>query len=345
MLTEKELDTIKNQLEKSSKPIYFFDDDPDGIAAFLLMYKYRGEGKGVIIKARSKITITLGSKASEYGADRIFILDIPEMDEEFQEKLNTPTTWIDHHDVVKTKKIISYFNPKIKDKDAYIPTSYLCYKALKNDIWIAAVGCIGDYYLPEFMGEIKEKYPELIGEANIEDIGDIKYNSKLGTITRMFSFLAMGPTQNAMTNIKILTRIEDPAELLNKKTSRGKLLYKYFKRIDAEYQEIVKDAMKTKIKDGILFYHYSQDKISLTKDLANELTYRFKEVTVIVCREKNGELKMSLRRQGDIKTPFLKVLESVNGYGGGHIRSCGGAIKVQDKEKFIELLGKELKKS
>jgi hypothetical protein len=344
MLKEEDLAQIRKQLEESSKPVYFFDDDPDGVASFLLLYRYKKEGRGVIIKARSVLNMMFLKKAEEYGADRIFVLDIPEMDEEVQDKLNTPTTWIDHHDTIKTKKIVSYFNPRTEDKEAYIPTAYLCYKALKTDMWVAAIGCIGDYYLPDFMEELKEKYPKLTGDANLKDIADIKYNSNLGKLIKMFSFLMMGSTKNALTNVKILTRIEDPAEIIENTTSRAKLLNKYYNKINNQYKELYQEAIKTEVKDNILLYLYNDDKISLTKDLANELSAKNQDTIIIVGRVKSGEIKMSVRWNKDIKTPFTKVFEEIEGYGGGHTNSCGGVVKEKDRETFIKLLKSNLNK-
>lgn len=350
MLTKKELTLIKTQLESSFKPIYFFDDDPDGLCAFLLMYKYRKEGIGVPVKARSLLTMQFVNKAINYGADRIFVLDIPDADEEVL-RLNSQITWIDHHETkMKINKNITYFNPlnrksksKIK-KPNYFPTSYLCYKALNTNLWIAAVGCIGDYYLPDFMGEVKEKYPLLVGETNINNIDEIKYNSNLGKLVKMFSFLMMGDMRHVHENIKILTRIDDPIEILENNTSRSKKINKYFDKINIEYEKILSQALQTKVEDNILFFLYPSSNISVTKDLANELSSRMKGTVIIIGREKNGELKISLRWNKDIKTPFQNVLKNIDGYGGGHENSCGGAVKSEYKQKFLEQMKEEIKK-
>jgi len=353
MLTEKELSKIKEELDNSAKPFYYFDDDPDGIASFLIVYRYRKEGVGVIIKARSLLTMQFLNKAINYGADRIFVLDIPDADEEVQ-KLNIPMTWIDHHDTnMKIKKSISYFNPKVKEKEAkkgkqkeiYIPTSYLCYQALKTDLWIGAVGCIGDYYLPDFIEEVKEKYPELLDNIDITNIDEIKYKSNLGKLVKMFSFLMMGDMKNVQTNLKILTRIDNPIELIINETSRAKKLNKYFERINSEYDKVLKNALETKINNNILFFIYPSSNISVTKDISNELSSMMRDTVIIIGREKGGELKISLRWSKDIRTPFKKVLNKVKGYGGGHENSCGGAIKSEHKETFLELMGEEIKKS
>ena len=50
-LEKKFFEDIRKELETTSRPLYFFDDDPDGLASFLLLYRFIGEGKGVIVKA------------------------------------------------------------------------------------------------------------------------------------------------------------------------------------------------------------------------------------------------------------------------------------------------------
>ena len=45
MLTKKQVEDIKEHLEKAQNPIFFFDNDPDGLCSFLLMQRYLGRGK------------------------------------------------------------------------------------------------------------------------------------------------------------------------------------------------------------------------------------------------------------------------------------------------------------
>ena len=130
MLTKQELEGFKKELDESQKPYYFYDDDPDGIASSLLVYRYKQSGYGMIVKARSILTMQFVEKAVNYGADRIFVLDIPQMDDEVLEKINLPISWLDHHDIIKVKKSISYYNPKLKDPEEYSPTSYWAYNTL-----------------------------------------------------------------------------------------------------------------------------------------------------------------------------------------------------------------------
>ena len=72
--------------------------------------------------------------------------------------------------------------------------------------------------------------------------------------------------------------------------------------------------------------------------VANELLHFHPDKVIIVGRERDGEVRMSLRGSGDnvILPKLKKALESVNGYGGGHEYACGAAVKKDDFPKFAE---------
>ena len=51
MLNKKELDEIKENLEMSQNPLFFFDNDVDGLCSFLILRRSIGRGRGVAIKS------------------------------------------------------------------------------------------------------------------------------------------------------------------------------------------------------------------------------------------------------------------------------------------------------
>ncbi|MEK9185033.1 MAG: hypothetical protein AAB866_02620 [Patescibacteria group bacterium] len=46
MLTEKQINEIKEHLEKAQNPVFFYDNDPDGLCSFLLLQRYIDDGVG-----------------------------------------------------------------------------------------------------------------------------------------------------------------------------------------------------------------------------------------------------------------------------------------------------------
>ena len=90
-------------------------------------------------------------------------------------------------------------------------------------------------------------------------------------------------------------------------------------------------------KEKILVYTYSDDKMSFTGDLANELLYKFPDKVIIVGRKKNDEVRMSIRSRGIVIPQILeKSLSGLEGYGGGHEYACGANVKQDDFNEFIK---------
>ena len=348
MLSREELNKLKRELSECSKPLYLFDDDGDGVAAFIFLYKFKKEGKGVLVKARPELNDMFAKIVNNYGPDRVIILDVSSMNKDFKDLVKTPISWIDHHDPQEIKSsLISYYNPRVKNPGEYSPTSLWIYEALhegnkelEDASWIAAAGCIWDHAIPDFIDKVEQKYPYLLPDKL--DIDLIKYHSPLGKIARMFYFLTMGATVSANRNMKVLTRIKDPKELLEGTTSQGKFLLKNFEKLNKQYENILHEALKVTPVENTILFIYSDDKISVTKEIANELSSLNKDKLIIVGREKSGEFKMSLRYDENLKRALEKALENVEGYGGGHEMACGACVKSRDFDTFLKILKDEL---
>lgn len=335
MIPQKQLDIVKEELDSCERPVFFFHDDEDGLCSFLLLYRYAKKGKGIVAKTTPRLTRDIFSKKVEdYGADKVFILDMPIVEEDFFSAVKVPIIWIDHHEPVKVPEGVKYFNPRVHDKNEYSPVTYWCYKIVNQDIWIATVGCLGDAYYPEFMEDFKKQYP---GYADIDtkSLHDLLYTTKLGSLVRIFAFILKGATKEVMNSVKILTRLEHPDEILQQNTSAGRYVYKHFSRINKVYESILAEAQKVKPDNNMYLFIYQDPRMSITKDLANELSHKMPDKMIIIGREKNGELKLSLRWNKNINPVLEKALEGVDGYGGGHKYACGAAVKKHDFEKFM----------
>jgi len=75
MLTEKQVIEIKEHLEKAQNPLFFFDNDQDGLCSFLLLQRYIGRGKGIPVRSFPDLDASYFRKIGELNADYIFILD------------------------------------------------------------------------------------------------------------------------------------------------------------------------------------------------------------------------------------------------------------------------------
>lgn len=334
-LNNKQIKQIREELETCKNPLIFFHDDADGLCSFLLLYRYIKEGKGIIVKTTPKIDNRFVEKVKEYEPDKIFIVDIAMVEQQFIDQVKTKIIWIDHHYPLKRQNVM-YFNPRIEEPKDNIPVSYLCYQVVKEDLWISMVGCIGDWYWPDTAKEFKKKYPDLLPK-NIKDPEDALFDTELGKLIQIIGFSLKGSTKEAMTCAKILTRIKEPYEILKQETSAGRYLYKKYERNNDDYQILLKKALEQKSDDNLLVFEYLHGKISFTKDLANELLHRNPEKIIIIAREKSEEVKMSIRSKKKIIPPILeKALAGVEGYGGGHEHACGANVKRRDFERFLD---------
>jgi len=341
MLDDKELQRIREELEYCQKPLFFFHDDPDGLCSFLLLYRMIREGNGVIVKAIPKLDKRFLNKVEEHRPDKIFVLDIAVVEQEFVDEANVPVVWIDHHEPLDLNKV-TYFNPRLKGSSE--PVTYLCHEVVKDDMWIAAIGCIGDWFIPPFYKEFCRKYPDL-ADPKLKNPDDVLFGTKLGKLARIFSFVLKGRLSEAKKCVKILSRIDSPYEILEKKTAAARYLMKRYKEINDKYEDILNDVLGKK-HDEIVYYTYREDKTSFTGDLANELLHRFPDKIIIIAREKNGEMRMSLRSKNIEIRPILeKALAGIEGYGGGHEHACGACVKKEDIRQFMDNIRLELKQS
>jgi single-stranded DNA-specific DHH superfamily exonuclease len=341
MLSDKEVKKIREELDNCKNPLFFFHDDPDGLCSFLLLYRYIKEGHGIVFKAKPGLGVRFVRKVEEYMPDKIFILDIPIVDQEFIDKAKTPIIWIDHHKPLERNKV-KYFNPRIKDENDGTPVTRICYEVVKKDIWIAAIGCVGDWYIPDFFNEFKKEYGNLV-EKELKEPGEIYFETKLGKLVRIFSYILKGKTGDVVKCFKVLTRMKSPDEILEQSTPKGKFIYKRFENINNEYKELLDEAVKHASKDRLLIYIYSEHKMSFTGDLSNELIYRYPDKIVIVGREKSGEVRLSLRSIKNKLPPIIeRALIGVEGYGGGHEYACGANVKKEDFKRFIQSIREQI---
>ncbi len=343
MLTEPEVRKLKDALDNCQRPFIFFHDDPDGLASFLLFYRYKREGRGYPLKAYPRLTAAHAEKVHEYGADYVFVLDIALADQEFFDALKgIPCIWLDHHAPQEREKVV-YINPRLRGHN--VPTPVGCYQVVQQDLWLATLGSIGDWYLPDYAQEFQKQYPDLLPE--ISTVEEALFNSPLAPLIKLLSFNLKGATNEVMQSIKILTRVESPYELLNRETPRARYLVKKFESINQIYEKLLIEAEKKVTADPLIVFIYSDDTLSLTKDLANEVLYRHNDKIIVLGREKSGEMRCSLRSgPKTILLPLLqKALIGVEGYGGGHEHAVGAGIKKEDFVRFLDNLRNELKAS
>lgn len=343
ILPQKEIQELRKAIEEAQRPVYFFHDDPDGVSSFLLLYRRINEGKGVIIKTTPNVSKMFLRKVKEYEPDKIFITDLALLEQDFIDGVSVPIYWIDHHTPLK-RDGVKYYNPRIKNPHINIPASRICYEVVQKDMWIATMGTIADWVYDERLyNDFCKKYPDL-ADAKIKSIEEILTKTELGKLIRIVSFILKGTAQDAMKYVKVLTRINKPYDILRQETPQGRFIYKRYKKINQMYEELYADATKKTSRSNILLYKYQEDKLSLTKDLANDLLIKYPSKVIIIGRRKDDEIKMSLRAANYILPPMLeKAFVGIDGYGGGHEHACGACVKDRQFDEFLANLKEEIK--
>jgi len=333
MLNKKEISELREHLEKAQNPLFYFDNDQDGLCSYLLLKRNYGKGKGIPVKG------SLGKeylrRVEEFNPDYIFILDQPTVSNEFFEALkkkNIPVVWIDHHgnDIRQIPSLVKYYNPLFSSKTNE-PVTKICYEITKRkeDLWIVIVGGIADKFLPEEYGDFLIKYPDL--GINSSEPFKIFYESEIGKISRMIGVGLKDRTSLVMKMIRFLIDVRTPYEVLEE-NSFNFSMHKRFHEVNSKLQKLVSRA-KEDSHEKLIFFKYSSD-ISMSADISNKLSYEFPNKIIVVVREKGFEVNLSLRGKG-IKKVFLEAIKEIPfAKGGGHEDAVGGQMNEKDLKLF-----------
>ena len=134
-LKDSEIKAIREELENCARPVFLFHDDADGLSSFLLLYRHVKEGKGVVVKSRPSVDEKFVDTVINYEADKVFILDLAVVKQEFIDKVKRKVIWIDHHTPLERNKV-DYYNPRKHRKEITYPVTNICYDIVKKDFAI-----------------------------------------------------------------------------------------------------------------------------------------------------------------------------------------------------------------
>lgn len=340
MLTDTQKEEIRTALEKAENPLIIHDDDADGLCSFLQFYKHVNRGKGVVVKSTPRVDARFLSVVESLVPDVIFILDIAEVEQEFVDTVKVPIYWIDHHELADIKGV-KYYNPKQNIPNDNTCISKLSYDIFGEHLWIAATGTIGDWQLPQDLRKaIRKTYPAYL-TAKITQPEQALFESTFGKLAMIMNFCLKGDMKKVHQNIKALLEIEKPEELLEQTTKPGQRIMKLVGKVYEEYTALLKRAIVQASNDSdFLIFTYEENRVSLSGELSNELLYRFPQKIIIVARRHGGEMKTSFRSGKNVIVHDLlqKAIVGIQGRVGGHAHACGGVIKEEDWEIFIQNL-------
>ncbi|MEK6824030.1 MAG: DHH family phosphoesterase [Nanoarchaeota archaeon] len=342
MLTAKQIIEIKEHLSNAQNPLFFFDNDPDGLCSFLLLQRFIGRGKGFPIKS-PPIKKDYFKKIQELAPDYLFILDIPTVSEEFFEeikKINLPVVWIDHHNTEKNQipDFVNYYNPLL-GKDLPSSNTYLCYEVTKKkeDLWLTIIGSIADNFIPDIYEEFKKKYPDL--SLDSENALEILYSSEIGKIAQILDWGLKDKTTNVIKMIKFLMKVKTPYDVLEK-TPKNREMHKKFEVINKTFKKFLEKAQeKANASDNLVFFEYGGD-TSMSGEISNGLRYLFPGRIIFVVYVSESKSNVNISGRGEnVKKILEKALEQgnyENARGGGHENAVGAQILKKDLKSFRE---------
>jgi single-stranded DNA-specific DHH superfamily exonuclease len=338
------IEELRGMLEKSQNPLFFFDNDLDGLVSFILLSRYYGKGKGVAAKSYPDLNITYAKKIDEFGPDVIFILDKPVVSDEFFDYArmrNIPVVWIDHHPLSQKIEHIHYYNPLLGNPSTNEPVSYWCWKIIKErkeDLWLAMSGTISDWFIPDVYSAFSERYPDLT--ENKKEASSILYETKFGLLAKILNFGLKDRTTNVLRLIKALQSAKTPYEVFD--STKFEQARRRYDQINRKYEKLIEKA-KEIATEKLLFFQYGGD-LSLSGEIANELQYLFPAKVIVVAYIKGEKANISLRAKNfDIRKIASNAMKDILGTSGGHEHASGASMRVEDLPKFKENIERQLK--
>jgi single-stranded DNA-specific DHH superfamily exonuclease len=351
MFTEKQTEEIKEHLEKAQNPLFYYDNDADGLCAFLILRRALGKGKGVAIRSYPELNGSYAKKAQELNADYVFVLDKPVIAKDFVEeidKLGLPLVWIDHHDMPKHdfesdfENLCIYNVARNKGKDkSDEPVTYLAYEIAKRkeDLWLAVAGCISDHYLPKFVSEFEGHYKEFWAK-NVKKPFDALYRTEIGRIAMALNFGLKDSTTHIVQMQNYLIGCNGPQDVFLEVNANRSFRMK-FEEIKKKYDELVERARES-VQGKTIFFEYAGD-LSISSLIANEVSYYNPGKYVVIAYKKEGVANLSIRgkKVREILNSVLREFEGATG--GGHEDAVGARIKIDDLARFKEVFEREVK--
>ncbi|MEM3121999.1 MAG: DHH family phosphoesterase, partial [Candidatus Pacearchaeota archaeon] len=247
-------------------------------------------------------------------------------------------------EIIKNK-LINYYNPIFSNNPTNEPTSFISYEITKRreDMWLAMAGCIGDNFLPNFSDEFSKKYPE-IWKKDAKSAFEILYESELGKLILILDFALKDKTSNVVAMMNFLFNVKFPNDILIENEHNLKIISRY-KSVNKVYQKLIERAKKVaRTHKKIVFFHYGGD-ISLSANLANELSFRFPGKTILIAYIKGEIANISIRGGGDIRKTTLKAIKRIpTASGGGHKNATGAKMRASSLKDFVKIFEDEFEK-
>jgi len=335
MISSNQLQEIRDKLEASQNPLFFYDNDVDGLCSFLILRRALDRGKGVVIKSFPDLKEQYTRKVDELNPDTIIILDKAELSKEFAnhaEEKGIPILWIDHHESKTDKTIIEKTSHYTSFPSAE-PTSYIAQKIFNRpqDLWLAITGCIGDVYMPDFAEQFAEENPDLLPPNT--DAFTALQTTTIGKTARMLNFGLMDTTTNVVNLTKYLFKAKNTYDILEE-NNYTKQFHKRANQLEEFFQKQIQKAEARFEPDlNILFFTYSGN-TSMSSEISNRLAFKHPDKLIIVAFLRPEKANISVRGKNALKITKRAIENILGATGGGHEEATGAMVPISDFKTF-----------
>jgi len=338
-------------LKQKDRVVIVHGHDADSICSAAIIYKLiRNEKKITPIPQVSESNShlkeeTLG-KIKKLKPTHVIIVDIANIGVDIITKMRnfSQVMIIDHH-VPKGYAKIIYVNPRMFDREIYLPATYVCYKIYeefsnpKEIVWIAGIGNLGDMGLkncPDLFNKIKSEYKELVDDFEVKDEILIE-KSLLGKLTQIIdSGMIVKEKSGSVFALKVLIDVKKYKDVMENKT-----LLNYYKLVKSEFEKTVKDFEKNKkIIDNVVLYEIKSP-LKLKSGFASYVGKLFDDKIIAIYQKDGEKFSFSLRKGKNMTIDLDNFGKEVtrgieNADGGGHPNAAGMNVPLKHIKSLIE---------
>ncbi len=324
--------TFLDRIKPENRVYIIHHNDADGVCSAGIVGKYLKSRKVYPTFVSQPIPpkkATFHSISWE-DPDYVIVLDIAlDQSRNLLDVFDCPVLIIDHH-VSKdlSSRKVTHINPRFENPDIYQSASYLVYKLLgeKEYAWVAAVGAIGDFNTED-------------SQDLFQDLEDYK-KEELGFVSNVIaSVKAVEGRKGCEEFAQLLSEVGGVKELFRK----GKRFLEENNTIDEEIDRVMRDFEKNKeVKGKVTFYHM-ESKYRIRSIIATKLPV--KNVNAIYEGEGNNHVFSLRSKEVDLTKVLDRVLEKVDGSGGGHPQAAGATIPAEFADDFKREFAREVNAS
>ena len=331
------MNSFKIAIEKANRIVIGFHPDADGIAS-MAMVMHSTKRKNFLLVAVDSPNRDYRPKdlkrINKFKPDLILNLDYhsANLDQHLQLVKLARIITVDHHLFIKGREDWPdelFINPELEGKKSM---KYSCSKIVDDLLtvsqvkWLALIGILGD--------NVIKNWPEY-------HCFSVEERKKADELSDAISYLAMAKEDNNIMN-ELITLILQARSIndLYKILLGGGSLTQSYEKIKEEIKVNITQIDKLLSKNEVVFVEVkSSSKTAIIKMLSKTIGSILDDNKIVICYQIFKErIEIRAMSEGPVNCALL-----FEGFGGGHEKRAGGAVRKKDFNKAIGLISKRLK--